>query len=362
MSDIMLLGLFDNVESTVDVIDEVRQLGVDDDQVTVMSNVPYSPEVFGRKTPRHWYLPFRLGGALIGALLATFITVGTPALYPIHVGAQELVPVPPSAIIYFEFIALFTMVGTFVGFLLQNRFPILVRQMYDERITDGYIGVQVQAATSVADKVVRVFEAHRARVVKREDAAAFKPQGIRHLLFWGGVGTGGLFALIIPLLLTYDIVRVPWIDIMKDTVAVGHQEGPRRAAPPDALPIQGPRLISGQPATEPLPATADSIARGQALFAIHCAICHGEQADGQGLLSKYFVEDPALFPRGVPALAGRDLPGSAIFVTVTNGIIGTNPDTGQEMYRMPRLAENLSAGETWDVVNYINSLGAGAGE
>ncbi len=47
---------------------------------------------------------------------------------------------------FFELIALCTMVVSFIGFLLQNRFPILVQQMYDERITDGYIGVQVRRA------------------------------------------------------------------------------------------------------------------------------------------------------------------------------------------------------------------------
>lgn len=357
MADLMLLGLFDNVETTADVIDHVRDLGVADDQMDVLSHVPYPARFFAFKSSRLWFLPFTLGGSLTGALVGFFITVLTPNLYPIHVGGQPLVPIPPSAVIFFEFISLFTMVGTFIGFLLQNRFPVLVREMYDELITDGYIGVQVQAEESTAEKVVDVFERHHAHKINRELASEFKSQGIRYLMFWGAVGTGGLAALLAPLLFTYDIVDVPWIDTMHDTVVVGFQEGPRRAAPEPAVAFQGPRLIVGKPGTEPLPATETSLARGKTLFGSHCAICHGETGQGDGPLSIYYTEDHG-FPAGVPALAGRDLPGDYIFSTVTNGITGVNPATETEIIKMPSLAENVSPGDTWDIINYINSLEA----
>jgi mono/diheme cytochrome c family protein len=227
--------------------------------------------------------------------------------------------------------------------------------MYDERITDGYIGVEVKAAASTAEEIKAIFEKYHAYVVKVEDAANYKPQGIRHLLFWGGVGTAGLIALIIPLLFSYDIVDIPWVNTMDESIAVGAQEGPRRAAPPEAIPVQGPRLIGGQPASLPLEATDSSIERGKTLFDIHCAICHGEQADGRGPLSKFYNPESG-FPASVPALAGRGLPGNYIFVTVANGIPGTNPQTNQPMMRMPNLAENVTPAETWDIINYINSL------
>lgn len=344
MADFLMLGLFDNVETTADVVDEVRALGIDDAQVTIMSHVPYPAKLFGRRPVRLWFLPFALGGALIGALVAFFISSVTPQLYRIVVGGQALTPVPPSAIMYFEFIALFTMVGTFVGFLLQNRFPILTRQMYDERITDGYIGVEVRTDESLMDGVIGVFEAHHAHVIHREDAAAYPSQGIRHLLFWGGVGTAGLVALLIPLLVSYDIVRLPWINTMRDTVVVGHQEGPRRAAPAEAVPVQGPVLIAGQPATEPLPATETSLQRGETLFGIYCSVCHGAQGAGDGPLGResHFAETRNLTDQYTQNLAAGDM-----FLVITNG-----------KNRMPGLGEQLNPGETWDIVNYVRSLGA----
>lgn len=342
MADFMLLGLFDNVDTTADVLDEIRALGVNDNQVTVMSNVPYPARFFGRKPARLWFLPFALGGALTGILVAAFIALITPQLYPIHVGGQGLTPVPPTAIMFFEFTALFTMLGSFVGFLLQNRFPVLTRQMYDERITDGYIGVEVRATSSLVDDIVKIFESHHAHVVHREDAAAYPANSRRHLLFWGGVGTAGLAALAIPLLLTYDIVKLPWINTMSDTVVVGHQEGPRRAAPPDSVPVQGPVLIAGEPATAPLPATETSLERGKTLFNIYCAVCHGPLATGDGPLGRdsYLPETRDLTDSYV-----QGLPDNAFFLVITNG-----------KNRMPGLAEQLSPGDTWDIINYVRSL------
>ncbi len=342
MADFLLLGLFDNVETTAEVIEEARALGVRDEQMTVMSSVPYPAKFFARKPARLWFLPFVLGGAVLGALVAFFLTYVTPHIYPIEVGGQGLRPVPPTAIIYFEMIALFSMLGAFASFLLQNRFPILTRRMYDERITDGYIGLEVRAPLAVAEQVAGVFEAHRARVIKREDAAAFKPQGIRHLLFWGAVTAGGLVILLIPLLLSYDIVHIPWINKMDDTVVVSAQEGPRLAAPAKSVPVQGPVFIAGEPATAPLPATGVSLRRGQALFGTNCAMCHGMQGDKVGAeVGKYFPEVPQSLAARAAALSDQDL-----FRVIR---LGKN--------RMPSLAENLNPGETWDIVNYVRSLG-----
>lgn len=344
MADLMLLGMFNNVEVTTDVVSQVQNIGIPQKDIEVMSNVPYPAKLFGRKPARLWFLPFTLGGSLVGALAAAFITFSTPEIYPIYVGGQGLTPVSPTAIIFFELISLFTMLGAFIGFLLQNRFPILTRQMYDESITQGYIGVQVRASGDKADKVREIFEEHHPHKLVMEDASAFKPQGIRHLLFWGAVATGGAVALAVPLLLTYDIVRLPWISTMKDTVAIQHQEGPRRAAPAEAIPIQGPVLIAGQPASKPLPASEISIQRGETLFSINCAICHGWDADRQGAtVGKYYPEAPAMVTDYVQGLSTEH-----IFLVITNG-----------KNRMPSLAENLSPGETWDIVNYIQSLDSG---
>jgi len=213
--------------------------------------------------------------------------------------------------------------------------------MYDERITDGYIGVEVRAPENLTEQVVSIFESHHARVIQREDAAAFQPQSIRHLLFWGGVASAGVVALVVPLLLSYDVVRPPWINKMDNTVSVGVQEGPRLAAPAGSVPVQGPVLIAGQPATKPLPATETSIRRGEMLYAINCKMCHGGGGDPKDAgVGRYFQEIPPSLGARIAALSDDD-----IFLVIT---LGKN--------RMPGLAENLDPGETWDIVNYVRTL------
>lgn len=346
MADFMLLGLFDNATITADVIEEVRELGITDDQITVMSNVPYAAQVLGRKKPRQLFLPFVLGGALLGIVLSLFLVVGTPILYKIKVGAQAYTPAPPSLFVSFEVIALSIILVAFVGFLLESRLPKLTRQMYDERITDGYIGLEVKAPDTAAEKVVAVFEAHHAHVVKREDAAEFPSPGIRVPLFWGGLGLAGLLLVVVPLLFTYQVIRIPWINGMNNTIVTGSQEGPRRAAPPESVPIQGPRLINGQPATLPLPVTATSIERGKTLYDVFCSPCHGADGKGDGLVAqKYLPETADLTSPNIQSLTDNE-----IFLVITNG-----------KNRMPSWQENLSPGDTWDIINYVRTLGQASG-
>ena len=63
-------------------------------------------------------------------------------------------------------------------------------------------------------------------------------------------------------------------------------------------------------------------------------------------VGKYFPEVPSVYSDYVQGLSKADM-----FVVITNG-----------KNRMPSLAENLSPGETWDIVNYIQSLSAAAGD
>lgn len=349
MADQLLLGLFDNIGPASDAIADLRTIGIDDKQVTVMSGVPYSSKLLGRKMPRTFYGPFVLAGAIGGLLIGLFIVIGTPQLYKIHVGGQALTPFPPSAIIVGEFIALGIMAAAFVGFLLQNSFPVLRRQLYDRRITEGMIGIQVQAHSSVAERVQEVFRAYSPHDITVVDADDYRSPGIRHLFFWGAVATGGLVALLIPLLMTYRIIKVPWLDSMNQSPALSYQEGPRFAAPEGSIPIQGPVTLIGAdgqeyPATEPIATSPELLERGQTLFGIYCYICHGTAGAGNGPVTKYFPEAPALNSERI-----QGLPADHIFMVITRG-----------HNRMPSLTEPLTTGETWDIVNYVLSLGEAA--
>ncbi len=339
MAAIQLLGLFHEAEPTADTIEHLRAIGVTDEQITVMSAMPYRPEMLGRPPIKTRLPSIALIGAVLGALTAGFLTVGIFLLYPLHQGGQPIIPIPPSLIVFFEVIMLGTMWATFFGLLVRNRFPDMREATYDPRITEGHVGVLAEVDESLADQVEKVLEENGAHHMQRVPARYEANRGFR--LFWSVV-LGGLAVLgIVVLLLAYEVIKIPLPNQMVNQASIAYEQGPRLAAPAEAIPVQGPVLIAGQPATQPRPATEDSLQRGQVLFGINCAMCHGPAGNGQGTLSGYFTPKPADLTAGpVQSLSDQE-----IFLVLTNG-----------WGVMPSLAENLTASERWDVVNYVRSL------
>ena len=339
MAEVLLLGLFHEATSTADTIDQLRRLGLPDEMITVMSGMPYRPEMLGRPRPQRRLGRIALLGALAGCLLGLFLTVGIFLLYPLEQGGQPIVPVPPSLIILFEATMLGAMVATFVGLLLENRFPIFKSQLYDPRITEGHIGVLAQVGAALANQAESILTANGAHHLHRVDAS--QPPDRGHTVFWAMAAGAVLVLAIGVLLIAYDIVKVSFPTQMADQDSTAYEQGPRLAAPAEAVPIQGPVLIAGQPATEPISPTVNSLQRGQVLFGITCAVCHGQDGTGDGPLSGYFSPKPA----NLTGEAVQSLSDAEIFLVITQG-----------RGLMPSLAENLSPVERWDVINYVRSL------
>jgi mono/diheme cytochrome c family protein len=339
MSNRSVLGLYHEATSTADTLDRLRELGVPDDDITVMSGVPYTPEMLGRRPIYERLVPFALIGAGGGFLAALFLTVVTPYLYTITVGGQPLIPGPPTIIIVFEFTMLGTLLATFGGLLAEIAFPAVGRQDYDHRITEGHIGVLAvvdEAQAKQVEDALREMGAHHLRV-----AEAAPPPGQRTWRRLALVAGFAIVPTVIGLLFAYSVLVIPLPNQMVEQLSTGHEQGPRLVAPAAAVPVQGPVLVGGQPASLPVPATEHSLQRGQILFDISCAMCHGPRGEGNGRLSGYYNPPPAdLTSDRVQALTAQQ-----IFLVITQG-----------WGRMPSIAENLSPVERWDVVNHVHSL------
>ena len=148
------------------------------------------------------------------------------------------------------------------------------------------------------------------------------------------------------LLFTYDVIKIYWNPGMVFQISIGYQEAPRKWAPNEAIPIQGPAIPQDiSQAVNPVPADATSLQRGEQLFLRNCALCHGEGGQGDGSITQYWKPDmrkPANLTE--PRIqTGSD---ASIYVTISKGF-GT----------MPPLNENLNVRERWDTVNYVKSLG-----
>ncbi len=340
MSDRLILGLFHEATPTADAIDALEtQLGVPEDKLSVISGIPYTTSMLGRTVRYERLVPVALIGALGGLLTGLFLTVGTPLLYPLVVNGQPYIPIPPSLIIVFELTMMGTIVATFAGLLAESRFPFFGRSAYDEHITEGHIGLLVQVDETQLDAVESTLTDHGSHHIQRIEEAPSRVSG--PVIRWGIIIAGLLIPALAVLLFTYGIIAIKLPNQMDEQFSTAAEQGPRLAAPVDAVPVQGPATIAGQPASEPLPATEDSIQRGAVLFSIDCALCHGRTAQGNGSLSAFFSPPPAdLTGDTVKAMSDND-----IFQVITDG-----------RGLMPSLAENLSVNERWDVINYVRSL------
>lgn len=95
----------------------------------------------------------------------------------------------------------------------------------------------------------------------------------------------------------------------------------------------------------PVAADATSIAAGSKAYAKHCSECHGDTGKGDGMMGDDLDPKP-------PDLTDADWKhGSSdgeIFTVIQHGVKGTG---------MKAFARKLTAHQTWDVVNYIRSVG-----
>lgn len=149
-------------------------------------------------------------------------------------------------------------------------------------------------------------------------------------------------AFAVMLLFTYDIIKIDWPSFMEIQPSYRPMEDPL-PVPTRSIPVEGAVHIPGMPPPEnPVEADEASVRRGAELFAIHCQMCHGQTAEGNGPVAAFLANKPANLTKPV-VQAKSD---GSIFLTITNGIDG----------KMPPLNENLTIPERWDLVNFIRTL------
>ena len=136
-----LLALFEDIDPAVAAIDQLRDMGISDGQINVISGIPLTESMLGR--PRQWSNVPRLaaGGAVAGFLIGSFLAFVTPWMYPLLVGGQGLIPGPPTVVVLFEMTMLGMLVSTFIGVFLDSTFPSYRPKEYVSQISDGKIAI-----------------------------------------------------------------------------------------------------------------------------------------------------------------------------------------------------------------------------
>ena len=136
-----LLAIFVDIDPATEAIAKLHELGIGEQQVSVISGIPLKSQILGRPGVRTNVPRFALAGAVVGAGLAVFLLWGIPLLEPLYVGGQPLFPVPPLFIVTFELAMLGMMCATFLGVFIENRFPSYEPKEYVPEVSDGKIAV-----------------------------------------------------------------------------------------------------------------------------------------------------------------------------------------------------------------------------
>jgi hypothetical protein len=142
MSDsITLLAMFEDIDPASEGVEKLKELGLNDDQMNVISGIPIKNTILGRPSAITYVSRIGMFGAFLGMALRIFLIFGIPYLYPLLVGGQPIFPVPQGIIITFEMIMLGLMGFSFIGMFIDSGFPSYTPKEYVPEISDGKIAI-----------------------------------------------------------------------------------------------------------------------------------------------------------------------------------------------------------------------------
>ena len=116
-------------------------------------------------------------------------------------------------------------------------------------------------------------------------------------------------------------------------------QAPLLSPPSDSVPVTGREVVSQDTELKnPLMPNPASLAQGKALFAINCAMCHGQTSAERGPVGKKLSPSPP----GLDHDLVRERSDAHIFKAITFGF-----------GRMPPFKDKLAPRERWDLVNFL---------
>jgi hypothetical protein len=138
---VMLLALFDDIGPAANGIAKLRDLGVGDESMNVISGLPFPARVLGRPRAITHVSKIALVGAALGAVFGLFLLYGTAYLYPLQVGGQPVYPIPMAFVTVFEMAMLGFMGFAFLGLFVDSGFPSYTPKEYVPEVSSGKIAV-----------------------------------------------------------------------------------------------------------------------------------------------------------------------------------------------------------------------------
>ena len=138
-----VLGLFQDANQAADAGDAVKETGVSENDIDFLTDCPYPEGAFGEREEHIKLFLFPFIGGLLGFVGGIMVTSMTQMAYPLITGGKPILSLPPMAVVMYEGTMLGAILFTVLGVLFESRLPHNMTEAYDERVSQGLIGVLV---------------------------------------------------------------------------------------------------------------------------------------------------------------------------------------------------------------------------
>ncbi len=163
-----VLGLFSDAESAATAGDGLKSAGIPDTDYDFLTDAPYPIGSLGERDEPHRLYLYPFIGALLGLSSGIMITAMTQVAYPLVTGGKPVLSLPPMAIVCYEGTMLGAILFTVIGIVFESRLPKFDLGLYDDRITQGFLGLRVNAEPERSREVVQIMNAAGAVDVKTD--------------------------------------------------------------------------------------------------------------------------------------------------------------------------------------------------
>jgi hypothetical protein len=138
-------ALYDTGDAAQLAVDALRAGGVNEDEITVISDVPMEDYEFGQmnRYSRLWYIAS--AGGVVGFLFATWLTRFTELAWPLPTGDMPIVAWWPNIIVMFEVTMLSAILCTVLTLVVTGGLGRKMPALYDRAVSDGKILVGVES-------------------------------------------------------------------------------------------------------------------------------------------------------------------------------------------------------------------------
>ena len=138
-------ALYTTGDAAQRAVNSLRAAGYTDRDITIISAAPMEDYEFSHIGRESYVWYFATGGAILGFLVATWLTMFTENAWPINVGNMPIVAWYPNLIVIFELTMLGGILATVITLIVTAGLARRMPTLYDPEVTNGKILVGIAA-------------------------------------------------------------------------------------------------------------------------------------------------------------------------------------------------------------------------